>query len=1076
MDITAVGLLFSYLTGIAANASTNVIGNMFRKKLDGDPDALRACRDTESLREQLRLTGTHAARAALNTGPLEQSIFDLLTDEVFQMDIVQWLTAWKPEEKKKAEALLVEPMAKALEKGGADGAKIDDFKKNYFQRVEEVVFKDPRLAEWRLNLGLNALLEENLRLEASITYEGKETRAEIGKQHEETRRRIQDIVMETVRLQSGQFTAQQLEEAEARYRTLALESCDIIDLANLPEGDRHIAARARELELRRLYVPLRVRVESAAGRELNEDDLATIEEMRKQTQRRGYENNKKKNRASVGERLGQSRRLVLLGDPGAGKTTLVRWLATAYLLRLSGDTAYKNLPDVQTLPDHDWLPVVVRCRDLDESCTAGSIDDVLCRTFRKAHMDTGQSAALQAVVRQRLAEGTALLLIDGLDEITGVSLRARFSRQVEQLHIAFPQAPMVVTSRIVGYREMGYRIGRGFEHTTAADFSKEDKDFFARQWCDVTEPPERAEKAAAELIAAIHSSDRIERLTGNPMLLTTLALVKRKVGKLPNRRADLYWEAVLVLLNWRSEVDEPIDRHEAVPQLEYVAYEMCRRGVQQLREDEILDLLARMREEFPNVRTVGNHTPEEFLHLLERRTGILTEAGETRHLGRPVPVFEFRHLTFQEYLAALALVDGRYPGRDRNRSLAEHIAPLAGQTEEIETGWMWITKEHVVKENWREVLRLCAACCRDDDVDAVLKAIVTPLDNEDTGQTARPRAVLATLCLADEPNIGGGTALDILRTFARQAGEEDGKDAEERTAVDSAALEIAASVWNQPLHSALIEEFFKREPHVRANPGGLCAAMGGASAPGDDNKRREWLEEKVKKLHPGNGPNAVDAALTFMNMAYRKKIQRIPGMVEGLLAMLDRDGPSAHAGAWALYWFAGKGLWKPSSKEIEKLLAFIFTPSSDKEAVRLSIDILPMAKAPHAVEPIIARLEEEHDEVRGAAAEVLGKIGDPRAVGPLIAKLGDESPGVRKSALGALARLREDKTDRELLLESFRGDSPWLDPRYPVDERRVAAAAERLGLPKNEVRQRYEELAEEYNLKLTWKKEERIIN
>ncbi|MCI5168401.1 MAG: TIR domain-containing protein, partial [Candidatus Electrothrix sp. GM3_4] len=41
---------------------------------------------------------------------------------------------------------------------------------------------------------------------------------------------------------------------EARYRELALKSCDIIDLANLPEDDRHLASR--ELELRRLYVVL----------------------------------------------------------------------------------------------------------------------------------------------------------------------------------------------------------------------------------------------------------------------------------------------------------------------------------------------------------------------------------------------------------------------------------------------------------------------------------------------------------------------------------------------------------------------------------------------------------------------------------------------------------------------------------------------------------------------------------------------------------------------------------------------------------------------------------------------------
>jgi predicted NACHT family NTPase len=71
-----------------------------------------------------------------------------------------------------------------------------------------------------------------------------------------------------------------------------------------------------------------------------------------------------KNRVPVGERPAKSSRMVLLGDPGAGKTTLIRWIATAYLLRLKQDPAYKDLPDVATLPGKDWLPIVIRCRKI----------------------------------------------------------------------------------------------------------------------------------------------------------------------------------------------------------------------------------------------------------------------------------------------------------------------------------------------------------------------------------------------------------------------------------------------------------------------------------------------------------------------------------------------------------------------------------------------------------------------------------------------------------------------------------------------------------------------------------------
>ena len=125
------------------------------------------------------------------------------------------------------------------------------------------------------------------------------------------------------------------------------------------------------------------------------------------------------------------------------------------------------------------------------------------------------------------------------------------------------------------------------------------------------------------------------------MLLTTLALVKRKVGKLPSRRADLYYEAgVQVLYNWRSQVDEPVDPNEANPQLEYVAYDMCDHGKQKLRRDEILGLIERMRVDYPNIHLARNHTPEQFLRILEGRTGLLVEAGQVRQSGQMMPIYE----------------------------------------------------------------------------------------------------------------------------------------------------------------------------------------------------------------------------------------------------------------------------------------------------------------------------------------------------------------------------------------------------------------------------------------------------
>ncbi len=1067
--------LLPYLISLAAGLRSDALGKkreeQYQRELKKAREAQGCAEDRLTLQEKLNLIGTRAAeiKNRLGVTPEEAPLFGLLTDELFQRDLARWLRAWDPEEKEAARGDLQRQMVAVMERAKRDPEQVRRFQEEYFDLVERTLFKDPVLSNWRLSLALNAALERMQQLDHELRKQGRNIEKAVLEQHEWTRHRVEEMVRTITAEDAERFSEAQLNGAERRYRELALESCDIIDLANLPESDRHVAAR--NLELRRLYVPLRIKVEAPAEAPPDEETLEQLEKRRGSafggvvegipgTGQEEDENDEKvkDNRFPVGERLAAVNRLVLLGDPGAGKTTLVRWLATAYLLRLKQDPAYKDLPDVATLPDRDWLPVVVRCRDLDESCRTGSIDDILCETFRKTHMSANEAEALPAVIRRLLAEGRALLLVDGLDEIADPRVRAGFCQQVERLHIAFPEAPMVVTSRIVGYREMRYRIGRGFEHAVAVDFSKEDKDDFARRWCKLTELPERWESAAKELIRSIHSSDRIERLAGNPMLLTTLALVKRKVGKLPNRRADLYWEAVQVLLNWRSEVDEPMDHREAVPQLQYVAYEMCRRGVQRLVGEELLELLEQMRVEYPKVRPVKNHTPEEFLRLLERRTGLITEAGEVRHNGRMMPVFEFRHLTFQEYLAALALVDGRFPGRDSAKTLANHIAPLAGETEESDSGT-------VVKSNWREVLRLCVSCCPDDDVDEVLEAVLTPLPEEDPKETARPRAALAVLCLADEPNVGDEAANQVLQVFAGLVREHDGSG-NIATALDRAAVELAGSEWGEVLRGRLIDEFCRREPEVRARPGDLAGMM--VEALSSEIDLTKCFEKQAELLKCSDNNLVIGAALTIIQMAFKKNATTTPKMIGRLLALLEKDAPSSHAGAWALFWLAENNYWKPNKKETEFLVSFIAQLNFDLEALNYVIWIIKKTKTSLAIDHLISRLSDTRSRVCQEAIEALAALGDLRAFEPLLSKLEDKNQEIRSTALGALARIREDETDRKLLSRYF-FDRSWLDPHQPIDEKWVERAAEKLKLPIEDIRRRYEKLAERYNLVLEWK-------
>ena len=255
-----------------------------------------------------------------------------------------------------------------------------------------------------------------------------------------------------------------------------------------------------------------------------------------------------------------------------------------------------------------------------------------------------------------------------------------------------------------------------------------------------------------------------------------------------------------VMLNWRSDVGGALDQHEAIPQLEYLAYAMCDLGVQQMNQDVVLDFLDDMREEYPNIRQMRKHSSEDFLHLLEVRTSLLFVAGYAHHSGKNLPIYEFRHQTFQEYLAAMALVNGHFPERDKTKSLADIIAPLAGCTGSN------LNRNAILKSNkeeiWGEAIRLCATICKDDDVDDVIIAILNPQD-EEGDDISRSRAFLASLCIADEPNIEEETVKKVFRAFVSLLREDD-------VAIGSSAGVVVGMMigthWASLLHRSLLNK------------------------------------------------------------------------------------------------------------------------------------------------------------------------------------------------------------------------------------------------------------------------------
>ena len=372
---------------------------------------------------------------------------------------------------------------------------------------------------------------------------------------------------------------------------------------------------------------------------------------------------------SIGSALARYPRLVIIGDPGSGKTTLLAYLALTYARTLadSVDLVKERLG----LDEANRLPILLPLRDLgyhllEKHPNPGKDGPVLLLDYLREYY-TAQAIDLpEDFFSIYLEKGQAVVLLDGMDEVADAGLRQRVARLIEKFAARFGQSRFVVTSREVGY-DGPARIGAEFGLAKVRDFTPQEVRRFVQDWTRVVETSlaggespdvlRMANEQAAKLLRAIESNPRVTELAINPLLLTVIALVHRYRAELPERRSELYEEAVEVLL-WHWDRAKGLDDEQNLGSvkldsgdrrsfLEPVAFWMHERN---RREIELADLRALL---FPRLKNMtgddqrANRATDNFLRVISERSGLLIERG--------MGVYGFAHLTFQEYLAARTL-------------------------------------------------------------------------------------------------------------------------------------------------------------------------------------------------------------------------------------------------------------------------------------------------------------------------------------------------------------------------------------------------------------------------------------
>ncbi|MBD1895529.1 NACHT domain-containing protein [Coleofasciculus sp. FACHB-129] len=387
----------------------------------------------------------------------------------------------------------------------------------------------------------------------------------------------------------------------------------------------------RWVPLGELFVDVNILEEVSSSRKSELDDLWQDFT----TGMQGYSSNRSLERIGLGKQrqrvsglevLAKNTNLMVVGKPGSGKTT--------YLQRVVTECHAGNLQAHR-------IPVLIKLREFVEDGreVAYSLERYLERCWRLSDAET------QLV----LDRGRALVLLDGLDEVTGEDGK-KIAYEIKRFARAYPQVQVIVTCRTQSQESRFER----FDYVEVADFNEPQVLAFTEHWFMTVMGDKSAGLAKAQEFLGLlflEENKPIRELAITPILLSLTCAVFRQTGKFYSKRSKLYEEGLELLLEqWdksreieRDEIYRDLSVERKLELLSYLAVKKFE------QEQYVLFEQAEIEEYIAEFLQIGRRDSRAVLRAIEVQHGLLIERSQK--------VWSFSHLTFQEYFTAKWFVD-----------------------------------------------------------------------------------------------------------------------------------------------------------------------------------------------------------------------------------------------------------------------------------------------------------------------------------------------------------------------------------------------------------------------------------
>ena len=338
----------------------------------------------------------------------------------------------------------------------------------------------------------------------------------------------------------------------------------------------------------------------------------------------------------------QKQYLMVLGSPGVGKSTF---------LRKMGLEALKTGGQLQ----RKYIPVFIELKEFKGETL--DLKQAIATEF-----ETCGFPAAADFTASMLDQGKLLVLLDGLDEVPTHNFN-QVIEHIEDFVDQYDQNGFVVSCRIAAYKTSFRR----FTDVTIAEFDDDQIEQFIQRWFS-SELDHQAGTAQIYWELLQHEENKAAKeLAQTPLLLTFLCLVYDRQQTLPNIRSKLYDKALDILLSeWAAQKRlerNPIykDFHPDLEKqlLAEIAHNSFERDQLFFSKD---DIVPRMTDFLADTLDAPKSLDgAAVLKAIEVQQGILVE--------RATDTYSFSHLTLQEYLTALHIVDLQLT----NELVAEHL-------------------------------------------------------------------------------------------------------------------------------------------------------------------------------------------------------------------------------------------------------------------------------------------------------------------------------------------------------------------------------------------------------------------